>query len=68
MLSKKFLEHGCPYNRGAADSYYGRARRPHKWPNGHHELETVDLTPEEKDEYHQGFNNNESEGNFKDWG
>ena len=26
--------HGGPFDRGGADSYYGRPINPHWWPNG----------------------------------
>ena len=26
--------HGSPYDRGAADAYYGRPREPHYYPSG----------------------------------
>ncbi len=28
------VAHGSPFDRGSADSYYGRPRDPHKYPNG----------------------------------
>jgi hypothetical protein len=65
----KFEYHGGPYDRGAADSYYGRGRKPHKYPNGtYNPPEVTDLTPEELEAYHAGYDENEAMGNFKDWG
>ncbi len=53
------------YDRGMADSYYGRAMIPHKWIDG----EQVLLSRgQEWDEYHQGYEWNEELGNWKDWG
>ena len=65
----QFEYHGGPYDRGSADSYYGRGRHPHKYPNGtYNGPEVTDLTPEELEAYHAGYDDNEAEGNFKDWG
>ena len=62
-------EHGSPYDRGSADSYYRRGRNPHyyKGATARSDL-VVELTAEELAEYHQGFDDNEASGNFKDWG
>ena len=58
---------GSPYDRGAADSYYGRAIRPHKWVFESNRLgDTVtDLTPEEVEAYLAGYNDNEAAQNWK---
>jgi hypothetical protein len=62
-------EHGSPYDRGSADSYYGRRRNPHYYKGDTARSELVtELTEEELVEYHQGFDDNEASGNFKDWG
>ena len=59
--------HGSPYDRGAADSYYGRRwMKPRKYINGTGP-ETFDLTEQEIREYYQGFNDNEEAGDFKDY-
>ena len=59
------MQDQSPYDRGQADSYYGRSERPHKWEGG----KSVDtLTPEERKQYFKGFSDNEYERNFKDWG
>jgi hypothetical protein len=61
--------HGSPYDRGRADSYYGRPFRPHWYPNGTGNQPLItDLTQEQLDDYHRGFSDNTREGNFKDWG
>jgi hypothetical protein len=61
-------DHGSPYDRGSADSYYRRGRNPHyyKGATARSEL-VVNLTQEELAEYHQGFDDNESNCNFKEW-
>lgn len=62
---------GSPYDRGGADSYYGRPFDPHYWPEGTHKgtrVEMKDMTPREIVEYTKGFNDNEEAGDKKDWG
>ena len=59
--------HGSPYDRGRADSYYRRKERPHKWLDGIGRVEVIDLTPDEIEEYRQGYQDNEDAGEFKDW-
>jgi hypothetical protein len=61
--------HGGPFDRGAADSYYRRGRRPHYY-EGKSILskKVVALTPEELAAYHAGYDANEAERDFKDWG
>lgn len=59
---------GGPFDRGAADSYYRRPRAPHKYPDGTYNGERItDLTEEEREAYHAGFDDNEESGSFKDW-
>lgn len=63
--------HGSPFDRGAADSYYRRPRRPHYYKGGSYQSERVeekDMTQEEIMTYNQGFFQNEKEQNFKDYG
>ena len=63
-------KHGSPYDRGGADSYYGRSYAPHYWPDGTGHGKPVgykDMTAEQVKEYHIGFHGNEDAGNFKDW-
>ncbi len=62
--------HGGPYDRGSADSYYGRGKDPHYYPHGTYNgkrVEAKDMTVEEIDAYHRGYDENESDGNFKEW-
>jgi hypothetical protein len=62
-------KHGSLYDRGAADSWYGSPRSPHWYPNGSYKGERVtDLTPEEVAEYEAGYDDNEKNGEKKDWG
>ena len=58
--------HGSPYDRGSADSYYGRKRLPHKWLTGTGNGKMTILTnPKEIEEYFLGYDENQD---FKDWG
>jgi hypothetical protein len=57
---------GSLYDRGHSDSYYGRAREPHWYPNGTYKGEKVtELTKKEIEEYNKGYNENTD---FKDYG
>jgi hypothetical protein len=60
--------HGSPYDRGSADSYYRRPRQPHYYPQGTYRGDPVtNLTPDQLEAYHAGYNHNEAEQNFKDY-
>ena len=68
MSSFNREQHGSLYDRGGADSYYGRQPRPHWYPNGTYRGEEVQAsTPEEIAEYMRGYNDNEASGNKKEW-
>ena len=62
-------QHGCLYDRGSADSYYGRPRGPHYGGVGGDSGERVDqgLSIEEIQEYYAGYDYNERFGDKKDW-
>lgn len=63
-------EHGSAHDRGGADSYYRRPRSPHMWPSGSYngnKVEAKDMTPEQIDAYNEGFDENEANGDFKEW-
>ncbi len=63
--------HGSPFDRGSADSYYGRPRDPHYWPEGTYKGERVNkdqMTPAEIQAYLAGYQWNEQFGDKKDWG
>ena len=71
MTNSNTRKHGCPYDRGGADSYYGRDYYPHWWPEGTYTgqiVEKADMTPEQIEEYRIGYQENEMANNFKDWG
>ena len=61
-------EHGSPYDRGSADSWYQRPRNPHYFVGGSYKSEPITeelMTPEQVKEYHKGYDANVA---FKDWG
>jgi hypothetical protein len=61
-------QHGSLFDRGSADSYYGRPQEPHWYPEGSYNGNIVtDLTPEEVQEYLAGYDHNEQFGGKKDW-
>ena len=68
-LPYKHTVNGGLYDRGTCDSYYRRGIKPHFWPDGtHHGKKITDLTPYQVKIYMKGFNDNEKDGHFKDWG
>lgn len=63
-----YHSHGSLWDRGSADSYYGRPRDPHYYPDGSYNGERVtDLTPEQVKEYLGGYEWNEDFGDKKSW-
>lgn len=62
-------QHGYPFDRGSADSYYHRPRDPHYYPAGTYNGEkVVALSPAEIHAYNAGYDYNEQYGDKKDWG
>lgn len=61
--------HGGPFDRGSADSYYGRPFRPHKFTGATYSTPEVLLTPDDPEwlEYEAGFDYNEMMGDKKSW-
>lgn len=62
--------HGGAWDRGGADSYYGRGRVPHYYVGGTAMSEMVmmaDMTEEEIEAYHAGYDFNEQYGGKKEW-
>ena len=72
MENKKYDErHGGPYDRGAADSYYRRSPEPHYYlgsTGNTPRIEKADMTAEQIEAYMDGFQDNEDDGDFKDYG
>ena len=63
--------HGSPWDRGSADSYYMRSKNPHWFPNGTYNdpwIKKEMMTPEQVQDYNQGYEDNERNGHFKDYG
>ena len=61
-------QHGCLFDRGSADSYYGRPRNPHYGGVGGDSGPRVEnLSEEERAEYLAGYADNEENGGKKDW-
>ena len=60
--------HGCLFDRGSADSYYGRARDPHYGGVSGDSGPRVKVTDSESvAEYLAGYQDNEDNGSKKDW-
>jgi hypothetical protein len=65
-----FTRHGGAYDRGMADSYYGRARQPHYFTGGTYQstmIEEVDMSAEEIAAYDQGYDDMERSGSKKEY-
>ncbi len=63
--------HGGPFDRGSADSYYGRGINPHYYVEGTStspKIEMEKMTKKEIADYMAGFEWNEKFGDKKDWG
>ena len=61
-------KHGCLYDRGAADSYYGRRQQPHYGGVGGDSGSRIEVTDAESvAEYLAGYEANEQSGMKKDW-
>lgn len=63
--------HGGAFDRGSADSYYGRPRDPHFFVGATYMSERVgkeQMTAEEIQAYLAGYQWNEQYGDKKDWG
>jgi hypothetical protein len=62
--------HGGPFDRGSADSYYGRGLNPHYYKGATYQsdrVEMADMTAEEIEAYYAGYDDNEESGNKKEW-
>jgi hypothetical protein len=62
--------HGGPFDRGSADSYYGRSQWPH-YDVGDTAMSTrieeVDMSEKEIADYYAGYEHNEKCGDKKNW-
>ena len=60
--------HGCLFDRGSADSYYGRSQQPHYGGVGGDSGPRVEVTDAKSvAEYLAGYEDNERFGDKKDW-
>jgi hypothetical protein len=68
---KKYdTRHGGPFDRGSADSYYGRPMKPHFYTGDTGSSTMVPkygMSEEAIAEYYAGYEYNESTGMKKDW-
>ena len=66
------VRHGGPFDRGSADSYYGRGLQPHYYVGDSITSEIVEksmMTKRELLEYYAGHEYNETVNkDWKDWG
>jgi hypothetical protein len=62
--------HGGAFDRGSADSYYGRPRNPHYFEGDTHASAKIIPEPGSKEymDYMAGYEQNELFGDKKDWG
>jgi len=70
-MSNYDTRHGGPWDRGSADSYYRRGFTPHYYTGATgfgKKIEREDMTPEEIAAYTAGYDDNNDDGDFKDWG
>lgn len=70
-LEPKYDErHGGPYDRGAADFYYGRAFEPHYFEQGTYTSPKVSkdrMSPAELEAYSAGYDAAAADGSRKEW-
>lgn len=62
--------HGGPFDRGIADSWYGRLINPHYYKGDtamSEKVELADMTGTEVTEYLLGYQYNEESGGKKEW-
>ena len=71
-LGKTFDDrHGGPFDRGSADSYYGRGKVPHYFEGATYQsrkIELHEMTQDEVEAYLAGYEYNEECGGKKDFG
>ncbi len=63
--------HGSAFDRGSADSYYDRPRRPHFFTDATYQSDEIEerfMTKDQIEEYNAGYDYNEQFGDKKDWG
>jgi hypothetical protein len=63
-------QHGSPFDRGSADSWYSRPQQPHWYPEGSYNGDRVEakgMSLQQMREYFRGYEYNEQFGGKKDW-
>jgi hypothetical protein len=63
--------HGGPFDRGSADSYYGRPSNPHYYVGETAASDMVvekDMSKDDIEAYYAGYDFQEWYGDKKDWG
>tara|TARA_S200002703_G_scaffold33949_1_gene29375 strand:+ start:177 stop:386 length:210 start_codon:yes stop_codon:yes gene_type:complete len=69
MTEQYDKRHGGAWDRGSADNYYRRPYKPHKYVGGTGTSERVEsLSADDLAAYEAGWNYNEQNGDFKDYG
>ena len=66
MMMRTDRNHGSPYDRGSADSWYGREAVPHYYEADTYASERIgkdDMTEAEIREYWRGYDDNEADLN-----
>ena len=64
------MEHGSPFDRGAADSHYGRPPQPHYYNGPTYNSDRIKqglMTKQEIWQYNAGYQYNELFGSKKDY-
>jgi hypothetical protein len=70
MTTQYNKRHGGPWDRGSADSYYGRKPNPHFYVKDTGNSKLVmehDMTSDEIEAYYAGYDWNEENGDKKEW-
>lgn len=70
MNRYRYTRHGGPYDRGAADSWYRRPFNPHYYEGAAYQSREVPCREgsENWKAYKEGYDDNERDGLYKDWG
>lgn len=67
----EIIRHGGPFDRGSADSYYGRGLDPHYFVDGTYMSDRISkeqMTQEEINQYYAGYEYNETVNrDYKEW-
>ena len=62
--------HGGPFDRGSAESWYSRPRRPHFFTDATYQSDEIEerfMTKDQIAEYNAGYDWNEDLGGKKEW-